>query len=190
MGNSADTTDKRTVKISWWRLSRLSSLSNVLFSIWCYRLIRVGLAAVFLWAGVAKLSDPQSFALVIGAYGLIPESLIMPVAVGLPALEVIAAIGLLFDIRGSLTIIAGLLVMFMGILSYGIWLGLDIDCGCFGAGDPEGQPHHGLRSAIYKDLLMMAGVAYLYLWRYRRSKRPVRLFEYLPFFKRVVNITR
>ena len=190
MGNSADTTAKRTVKISGWPLSRLLSLRNGLFSIWPYRLIRVGLAAVFLWAGVAKLLDPQSFARIIDAYGLVPEALIMPVAVGLPTLEVIAGIGLLFDIRGSLTIIAGLLVMFIGILAYGIWLGLDIDCGCFGAGDPEGHPHHGLRSAVYKDLLMMAGVAYLYLWRYRRSERPVRLFECLPFFKRVVNKTR
>jgi hypothetical protein len=44
-------------------------------------------------------------------------------------------------------------------------LGLDIDCGCFGPEDPESRAYGGLRTALYRDLAMAAGVAYLYWWR-------------------------
>lgn len=154
---------------------RNASVNHGLSSIWPYRLIRIILAFVFLWSGMAKLLEPRYFAFIIEAYGLIPESWIKPAAVGLPAMEVIAAVGLLLDIRGCLSLLAGLLVLFMAILFYGIWLGLDIDCGCFSAGDLEGDAYHGLRSALYRDALMMAGVIYLYFWRYRWSAKPVRL---------------
>jgi uncharacterized membrane protein YphA (DoxX/SURF4 family) len=148
------------------------------FSLWLYRSIRIIIAGIFLWSGVTKFFNPKTFAVLIEAYGLIPESWIMPVAIGLPALEVIAAIGLLFDIRGSLTIITGLLALFMLILGYGIWLGLDIDCGCFGPEDPEANAYHGLRPALYRDLLLITGAIYLYLWRYRQSAKAVSFYYY------------
>ena len=128
-----------------------------------------------MWSGIAKLMDPKSFAVIIEAFGLIPESLVMPAAVFLPALEVIAALGLIVDIEGSLATVSGLLILFMAILGYGIWMGLDLDCGCFGPNDPEAKAYHGLRPALYRDIVMMAGVLYLYFWRFSRSFRPVRL---------------
>jgi hypothetical protein len=81
---------------------------------------------------------------------------------GCRLLEVIAGIGLLFDIRGSLALITGLLVLFMVVLGYGIWMGLDVDCGCFGPEDPEAEAFHGLRLSLFRDLVMMAGV-FLYM---------------------------
>ena len=139
---------------------------NPMFSsIWPYRLARWVLAFIFLVAGGHKLTAPRSFAVIIDAYGLIPEVWVMPVAILLPLMEVLAAVGLCFDIRGSLTVIAGLLTIFMGILGYGIWMGLDVDCGCFGPNDPEGEAYSGIRPALYRDLVMMAGVIYLYAWR-------------------------
>lgn len=133
---------------------------------WSYRLVRVILATIFLWSGLAKLIDPASFAVIIEAFGLIPESLTMQIAVGLPVLEILLAIGLLLDISGSLTIITGLLFMFMAILIYGILIGLDVDCGCFGS-----EIFHGLRPTLYRDIMMMMGVVYLYLWRYYRPAK-------------------
>lgn len=131
-----------------------------------YRLVRWILAGLFLWAGFLKLADPQAFAVVIRDFGLIPEWSSLPLAVLLPAVEVAAAIGLLFDVRGSLAVITALLVLFIAILGYGIWLGLDIDCGCFGPEDPESKTYHGLRSALYRDLMMAGAIGYLYWWRY------------------------
>ena len=152
-----------------------SFAQGMFLSCWPYRIIRFFLAGIFLWSGISKLIDPKSFAVIIEAFGLIPESWVMPVSVGLPALEIVAAIGLFADIRGSLTIVTVLLLLFIAILGYGIWMGLDIDCGCFGPEDPEADAYHSLRPAFYRDLVMMAGVFYLYFWRYCRSVTPVRL---------------
>jgi uncharacterized membrane protein len=144
-------------------------MEKIIFSLWPYRGIRMILALIFMWAGVVKILDPNSFAIVLEAFDLFPFTWTMPIAVGLPILEILAAIGLLFNVRGSLSTVAGLLVLFLAVLSYGVWLGLDIDCGCFGPGDPEGEAYKGLRPALYRDLVMLAGVAYLYVWRFQRS---------------------
>ena len=143
-------------------------MEKIVFSIWPYRGVRMIIALIFMWAGVVKILDPDSFAIILEAFDLFPYTWTMPIAVGLPVLEILAAIGLLFDVRGSLSAIAGLLVLFLAILGYGVWLGLDIDCGCFSPGDPEGEAYKGLRPALYRDLIMLAGVAYLYVWRFRR----------------------
>lgn len=139
-----------------------------------YRGVRYCLAAVFLWSGITKLLDPVSFGVLIDAYGLIPESWVMPAALLLSCLEVIAGAGLVPDIRGSLAVITGMLMLFAAILSYGIHMGLDIDCGCFGPQDPEARAFHGLREALYRDFGMMAAILYLYAWRFYRSIRPER----------------
>ena len=104
---------------------------DALTSIWAYRLIRWLLSIVFLYAGATKLADPKAFGTLIDAYGIVPDQLLMPVAVGLPLLEVVAAIGLIVDVRGSLAIISGLMALFITILIYGIRMGLDVECGCF-----------------------------------------------------------
>jgi hypothetical protein len=124
---------------------------------------------------------PEALTLIIRDYGLLPQAWVMPVAVVLPVLEVVAAVGLLFDIQGSLSLITGLLVLFAGLLGYGIFLGLDIDCGCFGPGDLEGAVYHGLRPALYRDLAMIAGAAFVYWWRYRGAADPVRIAALLKF---------
>jgi hypothetical protein len=155
--------------------SGLTPLWGVLVSPWLYRIIRLAIAVLFIWSGLNKIIDPRGFAAVIEAYGLIPETWVMPVALGLPVLELVAGLGLLLEITGSLTVITGLLILFMAILGYGIALGLDVDCGCFGPEDPEAKAFHGLRAALYRDFLMMAGILYLYGWRYRWGAKPVRL---------------
>jgi rhodanese-related sulfurtransferase len=137
--------------------------------------MRGALAVIFFHAGATKLLDPQAFAVLIDAYGIVPDALLMPVAVGLPLLEVVAAVGLMADIRGSLSVVATLLVIFMAILVYGIRMGLDVDCGCFGPEDIEARSYHGLRVALIRDAAMLAGVIYLYWCRYCRSTVPARM---------------
>jgi len=147
------------------QVSNRRQYQDILQSVWIYRLARWLLCVLFIWAGVLKLADPQAFSVVIRDFGLVPEWWVAPISLALPALEIIAAVGLLFDIRGSLAIIAGLLALFIAILAYGLWLGFDIDCGCFGPGDPESRAYGGLRPALYRDLCMAAAVLFLYLWR-------------------------
>jgi len=143
---------------------------------WMYRLLRWFLGGLFIYSGATKLLAPQLFAVLIEAYGIVPEGLLMPVAVILPALEVVAGVGLLFDIHGSLVVITGLLLLFVAILGYGIWMGLDVDCGCFGPGDPEAEAFHGLRPALYRDMIMLTAVVFLYGWRRYRRVQTTKIF--------------
>lgn len=136
-------------------------------SLWLYRLVRWALAGLFIWAGALKLADPPAFAVIISDFGLVPGWSVMPLALALPVVEVAAALGLVFDLRGSLAVISLLLAMFIAILGYAIWLGLDIDCGCFGPEDPEARAYSSLRTSLYRDLAMAAGIFFLYWWRWQ-----------------------
>ena len=149
----------------------MEAIKSILLSLRSYRLIRIALGIVFVWAGAAKLMDPESFADIISAYELVPEAFLVPVAIGLPALELIAGLCLIFDVRGSLSVILSLLVMFAFVLWFGILKDLDIDCGCFSA--EELKVHADLRSALYRDLGMIAAALYLFWWR--RTTRSVPL---------------
>ncbi|MFZ5758106.1 MAG: MauE/DoxX family redox-associated membrane protein [Thermodesulfobacteriota bacterium] len=135
---------------------------------WLERVASWTLAAVFLYAGTSKLLDVRAFAVVIAGYGLLPASWVTAVAIVLPLIEVGSAIALLCRVRGSLTAIFLQLLLFIVVLAYGIQLGLDVDCGCFGSDDPE-QAYKGLKTALIRDLLLVGGVLYLY-WR-NRTKR-------------------
>ena len=119
--------------------------------------------------------EPRIFAVLIDAYGIVPETALMPVALFLPLLEVTAGAGLLFDIRGSLPVIGGLLILFIAILGYGTAMGLDVDCGCFGPEDPESKAFHGLRQTLFRDFVMLAAVGYLFAWRRYRGIRSLRI---------------
>ncbi len=135
-----------------------------------YRLVRVGLAAYFIYAGVRKLLAAAAFADTVSQYGLLPEPLVGPAALALSILEVVAGIGLLLDVIGSLAVVLGMLVLFVGVLSYGIWLGLDIDCGCLGPGDGISLP-----TARLIDLALVAACLFLYGCRRILSIRPQSL---------------
>lgn len=133
---------------------------------WIEKLSRWFLAGIMVFAAVPKLSDPAVFAEVIGAYGLLPEFLLLPAAVLLPLVELIAAILLLKGKRSGLWISAMLMLLFIAVLSYGIWLGLDIDCGCFGPGDIESKAFSNLRTALVRDLFLCIPIIYCFMHTY------------------------
>ena len=141
-----------------------------------YKICRWGVGGLFIYAGGTKLLAPDVFAVLIDAFGIVPEGILFPVAVMLPLLEVAAGIALLFDIEGSLAVTTGLIVLFIAILVYGIRMGLDVDCGCFGPQDPEARAFHGLRASLYRDLIMLAVVIFIYGWRHHRGIKPVPLW--------------
>ncbi|MCX8030124.1 MAG: DoxX family membrane protein [Thermodesulfovibrionales bacterium] len=129
-----------------------------------YFTLRLVLGGLFVYAGILKISDPKAFAKVISQYNLVPESLLIIVAFGLPVIEIIAGAGLIFDIKGSLTAISAMIVMFIIVLWYGILNNLEIDCGCFSL--EEQKTHDSLREAFYRDWIMLGGAMYLYCYRF------------------------
>jgi uncharacterized membrane protein YphA (DoxX/SURF4 family) len=139
---------------------------------WLCHFLRLALAGIFIYAGAVKLLDPRASAHAIAQYDLVPEGLLPLVAIGLPALEVLAGLGLILEIRGSLTMIVALLLMFLVILGYAIWQHLDIDCGCFTADELDAQ--HSIKTAFGRDLIMIGATLFL-SWR-RRSRVPQSLW--------------
>ena len=137
-----------------------------------YHLCRLFTAGVFLWSGVTKALNPADFATIISAYGLVPDMLTGVVAIALILAEIIAAVGLLFEKNGALTAILLMTILFIAVLGYGVVLGLDIDCGCFGPEDPEADAFHNLQAALYRDLLLLLTIGYLYLWRFFNQLSP------------------
>lgn len=138
---------------------------------WSARVVRLGLALVFVWSGTAKLASIKAFAQTISEYGLVPEPLLLPMAVGLPLVELVAGIGLILNLCGCLEVVTALLLLFIGVLWFGILKDLDIDCGCF---SPLEQAEHGsLRQAFYRDFFFLAGAGFLFWARHRQARNKV-----------------
>ena len=153
-----------------------------------YKCVRWVIGLVFIYSGVTKLVAPVYFSTLIGAYGIIPDNLTILVAYVLSVSEIIAGIGVFFDFKGSLALLSLLLMLFMGVLVYGIYIGLDIDCGCFGPEDPESTAFHGLREALKRDGFMVGGIIYLYGFRYMQSVQTVSVIKiFMNYFKGEVN---
>jgi uncharacterized membrane protein YphA (DoxX/SURF4 family) len=144
-------------------------LHGVMLWRWLYLLVRVGIAMIFIYAGSLKLMDPKAFARVISHYDVLPEPLLPVVAIGLPAIEVLAGLALIFDRPVGLYGISGLLLLFVAILGYGVLNELDIDCGCFGP--EELANREGLAHAFYRDLALMGAVAFLHWSRRTRGRQ-------------------
>lgn len=139
---------------------------------WLYHFLRLALAGIFIYAGFIKLLDPRAFGHAISQYDLVPEGLLPMVAIGLPALELVAGLGLILETRFSLTAIFILLCIFLVILGYAVWQNLDIDCGCFTADELDAQ--HSVKTAFWRDLIMI-GVTFFLSWR-RRLRSPHSLW--------------
>lgn len=92
------------------------------------------IAVIFIFAGVEKIADPDTFARSINNYNLFPDAVINLFAVFIPWIEVVSGILLLFGrfIKENAVIIETLLVIFTVLVIISVFRGLNIECGCFG----------------------------------------------------------
>ena len=135
------------------------------------RIVDLVLGGVFIYAGVLKVLDPVGFANDIDNYKLLS----WPVAVGLgfylPWLEICCALGVILRraYPAALSIIAGLLLVFLAATIAAKLRGLDISCGCFG----HASQHWNFSAHLAVDLVLL-GLALVLLrnaWR-GASHRP------------------
>jgi uncharacterized membrane protein YphA (DoxX/SURF4 family) len=97
-------------------------------------LSRVALAGVFLWAGLAKVTDLQGSINSVDAYDVLPDAAAELVGTLLPWAEVglgaLLLLGLFTRFAAAATAI--LTVVFLAAMAQAKARGLAIDCGCFG----------------------------------------------------------
>ena len=136
-------------------------------------LTRLILGGVFLWAGIVKIPDIEFFSYAVRAYNLLPEFLILPVAILVPYLECVIGLCLIlgFWTHASTLIASGLLIAFAGALGTKIYQGVHISCGCFGFGAERGS----LEWVLLQDVLLLS-FALMAFWR---QKIPFSLDGYL-----------
>ncbi len=94
---------------------------------------RVVLGCVFIYASLDKIRHPDLFAEAVYNYQLLPEVAVNLVAVCLPWLELLCGSLLVLGLwmQGSILILSGLMVVFIGALGINLARGLDVHCGCF-----------------------------------------------------------
>ncbi len=149
-----------------------------------YTFIRWIICFIFLYAGITKLLDIKNFTVTIEAFGIIPDHLSIYFALMIPILEITGAVGLFLNRTESLFIITGLIILFLIVLGYGIYLGLDVDCGCFGPEDPEADTFKSLKSAMIKNFIIIAGMMYMFYVRFS----PVYLKKNNPGLTQITHI--
>src|SRR6267378_5837771 len=122
---------------------RRSAFSGTMKIIW--HIIDLIVGGIFVYAGVLKVLDPVQFANDIDNYKSLPWFISVRLAFYLPWLEILCGLALIFRFfyRGGLSILIGLIAVFMGATIAAKMRGLDITCGCFGhASEHWNFPQH------------------------------------------------
>jgi uncharacterized membrane protein YphA (DoxX/SURF4 family) len=116
--------------------------------------LRVMVAAVLIYASYDKLLHPRAFADAVDNYRLLPQSLVNLVAIVLPWVELLTGVCLLTGLApaGGGLLGAVLFAVFLFALVAALARGLNIGCGCFGAGDETGS------SVTWRDLWLRAAL--------------------------------
>ena len=123
--------------------------------------LRILIGGLFLYSGILKIASPQPFADSVASFELVPLGVIGLVALGLPPLEILLGAMLVsgWRMRPASFGVFVLSVVFCLVLSQALARGLQVDCGCFGAGQPSiGKTWLSLG----RDILLIAASGWLY----------------------------
>jgi len=98
-------------------------------------LSRFVLGMVFIVASIEKIAMPETFALSIVAYQVVPMSFVNVFALVIPWLELFCGVFLVggMFVRSSSLLLSLLLLVFIVAIISAMVRHLNIDCGCFGA---------------------------------------------------------
>jgi len=134
---------------------------------WLGTLVRLGLAAVWLFAGGAKVGDLAGSGRAVNAYQVMPFEVAKVIGAALPFVEltlgVLLVVGLATRVVAAIS--SALLLVFIAGISSAWARGLSIDCGCFGSGGQlaAGQsPSYG--PEIARDVGFLVLAAFLIIW--------------------------
>lgn len=122
--------------------------------------LRLGLGALFVLTGALKLRDPAGFAVEIHNYQLFP-ALAAALAATLPTIEVVLGLALIAGtrawVRGSALATGALMLVFTVAVGSVVVRGINISCGCFGAGSGTVTV-----MTVLRDVALLAACAAVY----------------------------
>lgn len=96
-------------------------------------IVRLLLGAVFLFSSAGKIADPEAFAEIVTNYRLLSPPLVWATAVIFPWIEATCGLALVFGRleKGAALLVSLMMIVFIGIILYNGYRGLNIACGCF-----------------------------------------------------------
>ena len=106
---------------------------NTTWTKWIFRLLRFGLGGLLVFASLGKISHPYEFAVIVENYRILGGGLYSWIAIWIPYLELIVGLLLMIGIWLDATSIinAGLMFIFLILVTQAYIRRLDIYCGCF-----------------------------------------------------------
>jgi uncharacterized membrane protein YphA (DoxX/SURF4 family) len=138
---------------------------------------RLLLGAIFVAAAYAKLKAPWlEFAGSLYAFQILPEWALEPVARTLPWSELALGVALISGIweKWFALIASLLLTLFFTVMVRSYALGLQIDCGCFGTGEPLGP------KTLARDFSMLTLAVAVTVASFRINRQSADDTELLP----------
>ena len=129
-------------------------------------LFRILLGLIFLFAGIAKISDPVRFIFTLREFNLFSEAVIPFMALYLPWLEFILGLFLILGLlyRASAFLLACLNTMFAIAILTVVVRGMEIDCGCFGMlADILKIPDSADIKAIIRNVIFIGISVYIFI---------------------------
>lgn len=133
-------------------------------------ILRVIISGIFIYAAIPKIINPQAFYLDILGYNIVDGELAKTIALWLPWVEIIAALGVMAGIWliVNLRLIQVMLSMFVILLILTLIRGIDADCGCFGTASGQVTWWH-----VFGDTVLLFITTFLITWaRFERQQRP------------------
>lgn len=126
-----------------------------------WRSIDLLIGGLFIYAGVVKALDPIGFANDIDNFKMLPWMINVRLAFFLPWLEILCGLALVTRklYLGALSILAGLMSVFIVATIAAKARGLDITCGCFG----HASRNMNFTWHLVLDFALLA--ALVFLWR-------------------------
>lgn len=132
--------------------------------------LRLILGITFLYAGIIKASASQAFAIALLPFTFIDSMWTGPLAVGLAWMEILAGVLVLAPriYEAGAAMIAGLCLVFIAVLSWALWNGYIVSCGCFG--EDMAPSAAKMLLTIGRDILLFAAaVAIVMIPRLRKN---------------------
>jgi len=149
---------------------------------WLGLIARLATGGVWIVAGALKVTDPAASTAAVRAYELLPGSVVEPVGIALPAVELVVGLALVVGAftRGA-AVVSGLLFIAFVVGIASVWSrGIEIDCGCFGGGGAQEGASSSYPWEIARDVALLAASGYLVVVRRTRLAVDNMLFPARP----------
>lgn len=114
--------------------------------------IRFVLGAVFLFSSAGKIANPDAFAAIVTNFQLLSPQLVSVTAILLPWVEAICGVALVVGRmeKGAALLVSAMMMVFIAIILYNGYRGLNVACGCFSlaAKEPSNITLNTLRNLV------------------------------------------